>query len=88
MKKVLFALAFCLVSVNVLAFTSKVDLTDRNMGYEYVEIRTSESIFRVYPCGKINKGVISWKEIHENEDTAWGNDIIVDTIGSSIYYVQ
>ena len=34
--------------------------------FKYVEIETSKSTFRVYPCGKIEK--LEWTEIHENEN--------------------
>lgn len=40
------------------------DLT-KGKGFTYVEIKTSKSKFRIYPCGKIEK--LEWKEIHPNE---------------------
>ena len=41
-------------------------MSEVDKDFKYLEVKTSKSVFRIYPCGKIEKRV--WKEIHENED--------------------
>ncbi len=43
-----------------------INLNNKPKTFKYLEIKTSKSKFRVYPCGKIEK--LKWKEIHKNED--------------------
>ena len=43
--------------------TFRVDISE---GETYVEIATRHGVFRVYPCGKVDK--LTWKELNANGD--------------------
>ena len=93
MKKILtlvvMIITFCLTPVIAKDLNGKVtiDLKDNPQKIEYVEVITSKSKFRIYPCGQIKK--LEWKEIHANEDNqapgiTWAdgsNGICVDSNG-------
>ena len=67
---ILFAM---LITTSVSANTLSIDLKDGEPKLEYVEVKTEKSLFRIYPCGKIEK--LKWEEVHPNEETG-ANDYV------------
>ena len=72
---ILFAM---LITTSISANTLSIDLKDGEQKLEYVEVKTEKSLFRIYPCGKIEK--LKWEEIHPNEETGT-NDYVTTPEG-------
>lgn len=89
MRRILAALVFCLVaSTSFAADSTEFKTKDGNITIEndkvndYIVVKTRNNvIYRIYPCGKLEKQV--YRELNPNED-----DNTITTISGGSYYIR